>query len=141
MARVRPIFLTPLLSWMCPCTESMGWWRTIASRTAVEPTGFMTAPPCMGRMLASSAGASSRPVPWGGAWKLKIARPMSGIWLVTASILAARSSSGASRKVFHGVGFVHPIETREAAQVDQPAFAERHAGRGVDDVVDLEDVV
>jgi hypothetical protein len=29
----------------------------------------------------------------------------------------------------------------EAAEVDQPALAERHVGRGVDDVIDLEDVV
>ena len=84
----------------------------MASRTAVEPTGFITAPPCIGRRFSSSAGASSRPVPYGGAWKLKIARSMSGIWLTTVSILAASWGSGASRKVSHGVGFVQPMEIR-----------------------------
>ena len=85
----------------------------IASRTAFEPTGFITAPPWIGRSVSSSAGASSSPVPYGGAWKLKIARPMSGTWLATASILAASSGSGASRKVSHGVGLVQPMEISE----------------------------
>ena len=39
-----------------------------------------------------------------------MARSMSGTWLATASILAARSGSGASRNVSHGVGLVQPIE-------------------------------
>jgi hypothetical protein len=63
-------------------------------------------------MFSSRAGASSRPVPYGGAWKLNTARPMSGICDTTESILVVSTSSGASRKVFHGVGLVQPIEAR-----------------------------
>ena len=104
--------MTPLLSWMCPCTDSIGSYFRMAARTAVDPTGFITAPPCVGRMFSSRAGASSSPVPYGGAWKLNTARLMSGIDETTASILVASTSSGASRNVFHGVGLVQPIEAR-----------------------------
>jgi len=63
MDRVRPSLAVPRLSWMCPCTDSIGSYLRMASLTALEPTGFMTAPPCVGRMFSSRAGASSRPVP------------------------------------------------------------------------------
>src|ERR1017187_6404519 len=51
-------------------------------------------------------------VPYGGAWKLKIVRSMSGTWAATASIFCRRAASGASRNVSHGVGLVQPMETR-----------------------------
>src|SRR5919201_1785055 len=38
---MRPSFLAPLDSWMRPGSPSSGWSFSIASRTAVEPTGTM----------------------------------------------------------------------------------------------------
>src|ERR1700745_1634271 len=67
---------------------------------------------------------------------------MSGICDTTASILVASTSSGASRKVFHGVGGVQPLRARvKAAGVQPLALGEADARGLLDDVVDLPDVV
>ena len=42
---VRPILVIALDSWMWPWIPSIGWWRSIAERTAVDPTGISTGLP------------------------------------------------------------------------------------------------
>ena len=62
-------------------------------------------------MSASSFGALSRFEPYGGAWKLKIARCGSATWATSPSIRSRSSGSGSSRNVSHGVGLAQPVET------------------------------
>ena len=61
MASVRPILVLPLASWMWPCNERAGCPSSIASLTAVEPTGTMERPPCLGRRSSVSSGRRPGP--------------------------------------------------------------------------------
>ena len=82
-------------------------------------------------MSASSFGASSRFEPYGGAWKLKIARLRSGTVATSRRSASRSSSSGSSRNVFQGVGFAQPVETSvKPSSVDRVALAELHELRG-----------
>ena len=63
MQSVRPIRLAAGDSWMWPCSETTGWYSSIACRTAVEPTGIMCGSFPISTILkfsSSSAAVSSR---------------------------------------------------------------------------------
>ena len=98
MQSVRPILAFPRASWMWPCSDSIGSCCSIASRTAVEPSGTGARPACFIRMSSVSSGASSSPDPCGGQWKLKIVRSAGAVTSeTTVSIRFARSGSSSSR--------------------------------------------
>src|SRR5688572_33270455 len=110
-ASVFPILVAPLLSWMWPWRDNIGWNRLIASWTDVEPTGLIACPPETYVRSSFRAGALSSFDPYGGAWKLKIVVSGSEAAASAVSIRSASCGSSASRNVCHGVGFVQPIET------------------------------
>lgn len=98
MHSVRPIRVCPRASWMCPCSDSAGCVFSIASRTAVDPTGSGAWPPCLGVMSGLTLGVSSRPEPYGGQWKLKITRSGGFVSVeVIARSRASRASLSSSR--------------------------------------------
>ena len=91
---------------MCPCSPSIGWYRSSSRRTPSEPTDCMTtAPPLTtGFSVASRAGALSMEVWAGGTCRLKIARSGRSTRLASLSMRRSRSSSVISRGVCQGVG-------------------------------------
>src|ERR671918_519274 len=109
--RDGPIRADPLDSWMWPCSERAGLYRSIADRTAWLPTGIIRAcaPPASERSSLSS-GALSRPVLCGGGGRLKIAGLVASSRSTRRSIRFSSSSSLSSRGLFHGVGLEYPSE-------------------------------
>ena len=83
---------------MWPWSDSAGWCASIASRTAVEPTGLTARPASFKSMSAVSSGASSSPEWYGGQWKLKIVRSAGAVACAIAASRRSRScGSSASR--------------------------------------------
>ncbi len=57
---VRPMFMQPRHSWICPCIPNRGWYFSIMARTDFEPTGNITGrPPSVTGRKSLSSGAWS----------------------------------------------------------------------------------
>ncbi len=94
-------------------------------------------------MSAVSSGASSRPVRYGGQWKLNTVRSAGAVTCeIASSRRLCRSGSSSSRYVCHGRA-VRPAgrDHLEAVDVDDPSLRQLDEARALDDLVDLELVV